>query len=126
MIYKIWLFFMDSNKGRTKYFEECRIKEQAPKYSGAYVTWAPYPGRFKWRKWKITKFLKNWKLKRKGLYKHIDFNIKLTPIELERRELKVKWVPSMLKFPEMTDIEKELISELAKRELELYKNKMEK
>jgi len=62
---------MDSKKGEALYWKECNEywRQQNPVIVTKLITFAPYPGRFKWRKWWIIKKIKTflWKLKHKPI-----------------------------------------------------------
>ena len=78
--YRIWCFFMDSEKGRRQYYQDC--SDYNKKKNGVifttFITFAPYPGRLNWRKWWIIKQYRNliWRLNYKKLHPEISLNIK--------------------------------------------------
>jgi hypothetical protein len=66
---------MDSAKGMREYVEECNriLKEKNTPIHRTFITFAPYPGRFKWREWRIVKAYHTWKFKKN----HPGLNIPL-------------------------------------------------
>jgi len=62
IMFRVWCFFMDSEKGRQKYWDDCH--EYKRKHPCWLIDFAPYPGRFHWREWRLIKAYKNWQWKR--------------------------------------------------------------
>lgn len=58
ILFRIWLFFMDSEKGAKQYLDECN--EYAHKNPHMLIDFAPYPGRLKWREWKLVRKYQSW------------------------------------------------------------------
>ena len=87
IFYRIWCFFMDSGKGREKYHQECsdyNKKKNGVRFT-TFITFAPYPGRFKWREWGILEEYRKyrnliWKCYYKKIQPEISLNIVQFPI----------------------------------------------